>query len=183
MFEVKSYQEKMQKSLEAYEAEVSTVRAGRANPAVLNKITVEYYGTPTAINQVAQVSVPDARTIVIQPWDATTLKAIEKAIMASDLGIQPANDGKVIRLMFPQLTEERRRELSKQISKMGEDAKVAIRNIRRDANDKIAKSKKASELTEDEAKKAEKDVQDVTDKFIKMVDAVTDKKSKELMAI
>lgn len=173
----------MQKSLEAYENEVSTVRAGRANPAVLNKITVEYYGTPTAINQVAQVSVPDARTIVIQPWDATTLKSIEKAIMASDLGIQPANDGKVIRLMFPQLTEERRRELSKQISKMGEDAKVAIRNIRRDANDKIAKAKKAAELTEDDAKKAEKDVQDVTDKFIKMVDAVTDKKSKELMAI
>ena len=183
MFEVKSYQEKMQKSLEAYENEVSTVRAGRANPAVLNKITVEYYGTPTAINQVAQVSVPDARTIVIQPWDATTLKSIEKAIMASDLGIQPANDGKVIRLMFPQLTEERRRELSKQISKMGEDAKVAIRNIRRDAKDKIAKAKKAAELTEDDAKKAEKDVQDVTDKFIKMVDAVTEKKSKELMAI
>ena len=115
MFEVKSYQEKMQKSLEAYEAEVSTVRAGRANPAVLNKITVEYYGTPTAINQVAQVSVPDARTIVIQPWDATTLKAIEKAIMASDLGIQPANDGKVIRLMFPQLTEDEAKKAEKDV--------------------------------------------------------------------
>ncbi len=183
MFNTKSYQEKMQKSLEAYEHEISTVRAGRANPAVLDKITVEYYGTPTAINQMAQISLPDARTIVIQPWDATTLKSIEKAIMASDLGIQPANDGKLIRLAFPQPTEERRRELSKQIAKMGEDAKVAIRNIRRDANDKIKEGKKASDLTEDDAKKAEKDVQDLTDKYIKLVDAATERKTKEIMEV
>ncbi len=183
MFNIKSYQEKMQKSLESYEHEISTVRAGRANPAVLDKITVEYYGTPTAINQMAQISLPDARTIVIQPWDATTLKSIEKSIMASDLGIQPANDGKVIRLAFPQPTEERRKELSKQIAKMGEDAKVAIRNIRRDANDKIKDGKKASDLTEDDAKKAEKDVQDLTDKYIKLVDAATERKTKEIMEV
>ncbi len=183
MFEQKIYQEKMQKTLDGYAHELSTIRAGRANPAVLDKIQVDYYGCPTAINQMAQISLPDARTIVIQPWDATTLKAIEKAIMASDLGIQPINDGKMIRLGFPQPTEERRKELCRQVSKLGEDAKVAIRNIRRDANDKIKDAKKASELTEDEVKKAEKDIQDLTDKFIKSVDATTEKKEKEVMEL
>lgn len=183
MYAKKFYEEKMQKSLESYEHEISTIRAGRANPAVLDKITVEYYGTPTAINQMAQISMPDARTMVIQPWDATTLKNIEKAIMASDLGIQPANDGKLIRLVFPQLTEERRRDLSKQIAKMGEEAKVAIRNIRRDANDKIKEAKKASEMTEDDAKKAEKEIQDLTDKYSKLMDAATAKKEKEIMEL
>ncbi len=183
MFDKKLYEEKMKKSLESYEHEISTIRAGRANPAVLDKITVEYYGTPTAINQMAQISMPDARTMVIQPWDATTVKSIEKAIMASDLGIQPANDGKLIRLVFPQLTEERRRDLGKQISKMGEDAKVAIRNIRRDANDRIKEEKKSSAMTEDDAKKAEKEIQELTDKYIKLMDAATAKKEKEIMEL
>ncbi len=183
MFAQKMYEEKMQKTLDGYAHELSTVRAGRANPAVLDKILVDYYGVPTQINQMAQISLPDARTIVIQPWDATTLKTIEKAIMASDLGIQPINDGKMIRLGFPQPTEERRKELCRQVSKMGEDAKVAIRNIRRDANDKIKDAKKASEMTEDEVKKAEKDIQDLTDRFIKSVDATTQKKEKEVMEL
>lgn len=183
MFEQKYFEEKMKKTLDGYAHELSTIRAGRANPAVLDKIQVDYYGCPTAINQMAQVSLPDARTIVIQPWDATTLKAIEKAIMASDLGIQPINDGKMIRLGFPQPTEERRKELCRQVSKLGEDAKVAIRNIRRDANDKIKDAKKASEITEDEVKKAEKDIQDLTDRYIKSVDATTEKKEKEVMEL
>ena len=179
----KEYEGRMQKSISAYQNELESIRVGRANPAVLNKIAVDYYGVPTQINQMSEVKVPDARTIVISPWDATTLKSIEKAIIASDLGITPANDGKVLRLVFPQLTEERRKELAKQLSKMGEDAKVAIRNIRRAANDEIKKQKKDNILTEDDVKDAEKSVQDLTDKFIKNIDVITSAKEKEIMKV
>ena len=179
----KEYEDRMKKTIESYERELSSIRAGRANPSVLEKITVDYYGTPTPINQMAQVQVSDARTIVIQPWDATTLKSIDRAIQASDLGIQPQNDGKSIRLSFPQLTEERRRELTKQTSKLGEDAKVALRNIRRDANDKCKDMKKNNEMTEDEQRTSEKSIQDLTDKYIKEVDVLTAKKDKEIMEI
>lgn len=181
--DTKVYEEKMKKSVAAYEEKLSSVRAGRANTSVLKGIEVSYYGTPTAINQMAEVKVTDPRTIAITPWDLTTLKEIEKAIMASDLGITPVNDGKTIRLAFPQLTTERRKELTKQISKMGEDAKVAIRNIRREANDKIKDMKKNSELNEDEAKQSEKLTQDLTDKYIKILDGVTADKEKEIMEI
>ena len=181
--DTKAYEEKMKKSIASYQTELESVRVGRANANVLNKITVEYYGTPTQISAVAQITTPDARTLAIQPWDATTLKAIEKAILSSDLGINPQNDGKVIRLSFPALTEDRRKELTKQVAKMGEDAKVAIRNIRRDAIDKCKDMKKKSEMTEDEQKASEKNVQDLTDKYIKEVDNVTAKKSSEIMAI
>ncbi|MCL2517872.1 MAG: ribosome recycling factor [Oscillospiraceae bacterium] len=179
----KEYEEKMKKSIAVYGQELATIRAGRANPAVLEKITVDYFGTATPINQMAEVKVPDARTIVIVPWDASTLKTIEKAIQTSDLGIQPQNDGKIIRLSFPQLTEERRKDLSKQIQKMGEEVKVAVRNIRRDANEKCKEMKKKSEMTEDEQKQSEKSVQDLTDKYIKEVDVVTAAKEKEIMSI
>ena len=179
----KDYEAKMQKSIGSYETELEGIRVGRANPAVLSKITVDYYGVPTQINQMSEVKVVDARTIVISPWDATTLKSIDRAITASDLGITPANDGKVLRLTFPQLTEERRKELSKQVSKMGEDAKVAVRNIRRDFNDKVKDMKKKSEMTEDEQKQSEKEIQDLTDKYIKEIDAITTRKSKEIMDI
>jgi len=179
----KEYEGKMQKSISAYQNELESIRVGRANPAVLNKITVDYYGVPTQINQMSEVKVTDARTIVISPWDATTLKSIERAITASDLGITPANDGKIIRLVFPQLTEERRRDLSKQVEKMGEGAKVAIRNLRRDANDKIKAEKKNGTMTEDDQKASEKSVQDLTDKYIKNVDAVTEAKKKDIMSI
>ena len=179
----KEYEEKMKKSIAAYEAELATIRAGRANPAVLDKVTVDYYNTPTLISQVAQISVSDARTIVIQPWDASMLKKIDRAIQASDIGIMPSNDGKVLRLLFPPLTEERRKEISKQIQKMGEEVKVAIRNIRRDANDKCKELKKKSEMTEDEQKQSEKAVQDLTDKYIKVLDGVTASKEKEIMEI
>ena len=179
----KEYEGRMQKSISAYQNELESIRVGRANPAVLNKITVDYYGVPTQINQMSEVKVPDARTIVISPWDATTLKSIEKAIIASDLGITPANDGKVVRLSFPQLTEDRRKELKKQVSKLGEDAKVAIRNIRRDAMDKAKDMKKNSEMTEDELKASEKLIQDLTDKFIKEIDVITAAKEKEIMEI
>ncbi len=181
--DTKAYEEKMKKSIASYQTELESVRVGRANANVLNKITVEYYGSPTQISAVAQITTPDARTLAIQPWDATTLKAIEKAILTSDLGINPQNDGKVIRLSFPALTEDRRKELTKQVAKMGEDAKVAIRNIRRDAIDKCKDMKKKSEMTEDEQKASEKNVQDLTDKYIKEVDNVTAKKSSEIMAI
>lgn len=181
--DTKSYEEKMQKSISSYQYELDSVRVGRANANVLNKITVDYYGSPTQISAVAQISTPDARTLAIQPWDASTLKAIEKAILTSDLGINPQNDGKMIRLTFPALTEDRRRELTKQVAKMGEDAKVAIRNIRRDAIDKCKDMKKKSEMTEDEQKASEKNVQDLTDKYIKEVDNVTAKKSQEIMSI
>ena len=179
----KDYEAKMQKSIGSYETELEGIRVGRANPAVLSKITVDYYGVPTQINQMSEVKVVDARNIVISPWDATTLKSIDRAITASDLGITPANDGKVLRLTFPQLTEERRKELSKQVSKMGEDAKVAVRNIRRDFNDKVKDMKKKSEMTEDEQKQSEKEIQDLTDKYIKEIDAITTRKSKEIMDI
>ncbi len=181
--DTKQFETKMQKSIEAYKNELDTVRAGRANPNVLSRVMVDYYGSPTPVNQIGTVSCPDARTIVIQPWDATTLKGIEKAILASDIGITPANDGKVIRLSFPQLTEDRRKELKKQVSKLGEDAKVAIRNIRRDAIDAAKDMKKNSEMTEDEQKASEKSVQDLTDKYIKEIDVITASKEKEIMEI
>ncbi|MBP3387737.1 MAG: ribosome recycling factor [Clostridia bacterium] len=181
--ELKTYEEKMKKSIFAYESDLSTIRVGRANAKVLDKIEVEYYGTPTPINQMAEIKVPEPRALTITPWDASTLKMIEKAIQASDLGITPQNDGKTIRLNFPQLTEDRRKELSKQVSKMGEDAKVALRNIRRDANDKCKDMKKKSEMTEDEQKQSEKAIQDLTDKYIKEIDKVTEAKEKEIMSI
>ena len=180
---IKAYADKMEKSIETLERELAAIRAGRATPAVLDRITVDYYGTPTPINQMATVSVSEATNLLIQPWDRSTLKNIEKAIQASDLGINPTNDGSTIRLAFPKLTEERRKELAKQVAKMGEDAKVALRNIRRDANDKIKAMKKNSELTEDEAKAGDKSVQDLTDKFVKEVDVVTAAKTKEVMEI
>lgn len=179
----KEFEVKMQKSIEAYRNELDTVRAGRANPNILSRVEVDYYGSPTPVNQIVTISTPDARTIVIQPWDSTTLKAIEKAILASDIGITPANDGKVVRLVFPQLTEDRRKELKKQVSKLGEDAKVAIRNIRRDAMDKAKDMKKNGDMTEDEQKASEKSVQDLTDKYIKNIDEITAAKEKEIMEI
>ena len=181
--DTKEFEAKMKKSIESYEYELDGVRAGRANPNVLSRINVDYYGSPTPINQIGSVSVPDARTIVIQPWDTTTLKGIEKALLASDIGVTPANDGKVIRLVFPQLTEDRRKELKKQVSKLGEDAKVAVRNIRRDAMDKCKDMKKNSEMTEDEQKVSEKSIQDLTDKYIKEIDVITAAKEKEIMEI
>ena len=181
--DVKPYEEKMKKSVSVFEEELGTVRVGKANASVLDKVRVDYYGCPTAVNQMAEVKVTDARTLTITPWDSTTLKSIEKAIQISDLGINPQNDGRIIRLVFPQLTEERRKEMTKQISKMGEDAKVAIRNIRRDANDKIKDMKKNSEMTEDEAKASDKSIQDLTDKYVKEIDAVTAIKNKEIMEI
>ena len=177
------YSKKMDKSLVHLAEEFDAVRAGRANPKVLDRITVEYYGTETPLNGVATISSPDARTLVIQPWDTTLLKEIQKAIQASDLGINPQNDGKVVRLIFPQLTEERRKELTKQVKKYAEDAKVAMRNIRRDGMDYVKKLKKNSEITEDDQKKAEKDLQDMLDKFTKKVDEALAAKEKELMAI
>lgn len=179
--DTKPFEEKMKKSIAAYKSQLETIRAGRANAAVLNGIEVEYYGTPTAINQMAEVKVADARTLTVTPWDVTTVKSIEKAIQASDIGINPQSDGKVIRLAFPQPTEERRREMSKQVSKMGEEAKVAVRNIRRDAMDEIKAMKKNGEMTEDEQKQSEKLAQDLTDKYIKELDGVTDAKSAEIM--
>ncbi len=177
------YEGKMKKSAAAYENELGTIRVGRANAAVLDKVFVDYYGTPTQINAMAQISIPEARVMVIQPWDASTLKPIEKAILASDLGLNPQNDGKVLRITFPMLTEDRRKELTKQVSKMGEDAKIAIRNIRRDANDKCKDLTKKSEMTEDEQKASEKMIQDLTDKYIKEIDNITAKKSKDIMAL
>lgn len=177
------YKVRMQKSLDHLASEFDTVRAGRANAAVLDHIQVEYYGSPTPIQQVASISSPDPRSLVIQPWDNSVLKGIEKAILKSDLGINPTNDGKCIRLLFPQLTEERRKELAKQVKKYGEECKVAIRNIRRDAMDTYKKQQKASEITEDDLKNLEKDMQKMTDEFIKKVDEMTAKKEKELYAI
>ena len=181
--ENKLYDEKMHKTVEVVKANFAAVRAGRANAGVLDRISVEYYGTPTPLNQVAAISSPDPRTLVIQPWDATLLKAIEKAIQTSDLGINPQNDGRVIRLTFPQLTEERRKELTKQVRKYGEEGKVAVRNIRRDAMEDIKKKTKKSELTEDDQKNLEKELQDMTDKRCKEIDDLTAKKEKELMAV
>ena len=179
----KDFEEKMKKSISAYEENLSVIRAGQANTAVLNKINFEYWGAPTPLNSMADIRVADAKTVTITPYDGSTLKEMEKAILASDLGITPTNDGKIIRIVFPQPTEERRRELVKQLQKLGEDAKVAIRNIRRDANDLCKKMKKDGEMTEDEQKTSEKSIQDLTDKYIKEIDAITSKKEKEIMQI
>ncbi|MBQ7325893.1 MAG: ribosome recycling factor [Clostridia bacterium] len=181
--DTKIYEEKMKKTIHSYSENLSTIRAGRANPDVLKKIAVDYYGSPTPISSIAEIKVTDARTLTITAWDKSIMKGIEKAILTSDLGINPQNDGSCIRLSFPPMTEERRKDLSKQISKMGEDAKVAVRNIRRDANDKIKADKKNSVMTEDEAKQSDKLVQDLTDKFIKEIDGITATKTKEIMEI
>ncbi len=177
------FESKMKKTAEVLKTQLASVRAGRANAAVLDQITVDYYGVPTPIQQVASVSVPDPRSLLIQPWDASVLKGIEKAILSSELGINPQNDGRAIRLVFPQLTEERRKELAKQVKKYGEEAKVAVRNIRRDAIDKFKKQQKASEITEDDYKTIEKDIQKLTDDYIKEVEGIADKKEKELFEI
>ena len=179
----KEFTRKMEKTIEILQDDFGAVRAGRANARVLDRITVEYYGVDTPVGQVGTISSPDARTLVIQPWDTSLLKKIEKAIQASDLGINPQNDGRIIRLAFPQLTEERRRDLTKQVKKYGEEAKVAIRNIPRDAMDYIKTLKKKSEITEDDQNKAEKDLQDLTDKYIKKVDEACAVKEKELMEL
>ena len=176
-------EQKMSKAINALNEQLHTLRAGRANPAVLDKIRVEYYGTMSKINEVAAVSVPEPRLLVIQPWDASLIKEIEKAIQVSDVGINPANDGKVIRLLFPQPTEERRKELVKDCKKFGEDSKVAIRNIRRDFIDKYKKMEKNHEITEDDLKGAEDDIQKMTDKFIKEIDSIVANKEKEIMAV
>ena len=180
---VKDIEAKMQKSIESLEYNLASIRASQANARVLDRVSFEYYGSPTPLSSMADIRVADARTLTIKPYDASTLKAIEKAILTSDIGINPSNDGKMIRLVFPQVTEERRKELKKQIQKMGEDTKVIIRNIRRDANDAIKKGKKDGDLTEDDVKNAEKKVQDLTDNYIKEVDACSAKKEKEIMAI
>ena len=177
------FEEKMIKSVNVYEENLAEIRAGRANPAILNKITIDYYGTPTPINQVAGISVPEARLIVIQPWDASILKEIEKQILKSDIGINPSNDGKVIRLAFPELNEERRKEIVKDIRKMAEEAKVAIRSIRRDAIDEAKAMQKNSEISEDELKGAEDRIQKLTDKYVEEIDNILDKKEKEVMSI
>lgn len=176
-------EEKMKKTVSVLNSEYAGMRAGRANASVLDKIRVDYYGTPTPINQMAAVSVAEARILTIQPWDKTTLAPIEKAIMASDIGINPQNDGVVIRLVFPQLTEERRKDLCKDVKKMAEDSRVAVRSIRRDAIDKVKKMEKASEITEDDLKIAEKKIQDFTDKYIKEIDKAAEEKEKDIMAI
>ncbi len=177
------YKDKMKKTTELLSQQFASVRAGRANAAVLDQILVEYYGTPTPIQQIATIATPDPRTLTIQPWDGTVLKAIEKAVLASDLGINPQNDGRIIRLVFPQLTEERRKELAKLVRKYGEEAKVAIRNIRREAMDFFKKQQKKSEITEDDLKDVEKDLQKMTDDAIKEIDALTAKKEKELFEL
>ncbi len=178
-----AYEEKMKKSLDALSKDLAAIRAGRANPAVLDRITVEYYGAQTPLGQVANISTPDPRTLSIQPWDPSLLKAIQKAIQTSDLGINPQNDGKVIRLAFPPLTEERRKELVKQVSKTGEEYKVALRNIRRDAIDKFKSAHKKNEMTEDELHESEDDIQKLTDKHVKEIDTIVAKKSKELTEV
>ena len=181
--ELKEYKEKMGKSIDSLASEYTSIRAGRANPHILDKITVDYYGQPTNLQSVANISVSEARTLVIQPWEASLIKEIGKAIMVSDIGITPNNDGKVIRLSFPELTEERRKELVKDVKKKGEGAKVAIRNIRRDANDMIKKQQKANEISEDEQKDAEDEIQKMTDEFVAKIDTMVEDKSKEIMTV
>ena len=183
MAEIKEFKNRMIKTAEVLSTQFDTVRAGRANAAVLDQIEVDYYGSPTPIRQIASISSPDARTLLIPPWDGSTLKLIEKAILTSELGINPQNDGRVIRLVFPQLTEERRKELAKQVRKYGEEAKVAVRNIRRDAMDKFKKEQKKGEITEDDLKDLEKDMQKLTDDYTKEVDKLTAAKEKELFEI
>ena len=180
---MEQFEEKMKKSLNALSEEYATIRAGRANPHVLDKIMVDYFGTPSPLQTVANISVPEARVIQIQPWEASLVKEIEKAIMVSELGITPNNDGKIIRLVFPELTEDRRKELVKDVKKKGENAKVAIRNIRRDANDSIKKQNKANEISDDEAKQAEEQVQKMTDKYVAEVEQMIENKSSEIMTI
>ena len=177
------YESKMMKTVEVLQTQFSSIRAGRANPSVLDQIKVEYYGTPTPINQVASIGTPDPRTLMIQPWDAGCLKLIEKAIITSDLGINPANDGRVLRLVFPQPTEERRRDLIKQVNKQAEESKVAIRNIRRDAVEKFKAQKKTGEITEDDLVSTEKDLQKLTDTYIKEITKVAEKKESEIKEI
>ncbi len=181
--DMKPYSEKMDKTLEVLKSQFASVRAGRASAGVLDQVSVEYYGVATPINQVGTITSPDPRTLVIEPWDKGLLKEIEKAIQMSDVGINPQNDGKLIRLVFPQLTEERRKELTKQIKKYGEESKVAVRNVRRDAMDAIKNMKKKSEITEDDQKVAEKDLQKVTDDYVKRIDELCAKKEKELMEL
>lgn len=181
--DLKQFEDKMEKSIESLASEYTTIRAGRANPHVLDKITVDYYGQPTNLQSVANVSVSEARTLVIQPWEASLVKEIEKAILVSDLGLTPNNDGKVIRLTFPELTEDRRKELVKDVKKKGEGAKVAIRNIRRDGNDTIKKQQKANEISEDELKDGEDAIQKLTDKYVAKIDEMVENKSKEIMTV
>ncbi len=180
---MKNTEARMEKSLEALDREFASVRAGRANPSILDKVVVDYYGVPTPVGQMAAISVPEARMLQIQPWDASTLKEIEKAIQVADIGINPQNDGRLIRLVFPPLTEERRRELVKEIHKMSEEGKVAVRSIRRDAIDKLKAMKKDAKITEDDLAASEKDVQNLTDKFCKEIDNLTASKEKEIMEI
>ena len=183
MSEIKEHEEKMSKSLDSLKEEFSSIRAGRANPHILDKIKVDYYGAPTSLQQVANISVPEARMIQIQPWESSLIKEIEKAILVSDLGITPNNDGKVIRLVFPELTEDRRKELAKDVKKKGDNAKVAIRNIRRDANDSLKKANKAGELSDDELSNAEDEVQKITDKYTALVDKAIEDKTKEILTV
>ena len=177
------YETKMQKSLDALEREYTTIRAGRANPHILDKLTVDYYGAPTPLQQVGNVTVPEARVLMIQPWESKLIKDIEKAILASDIGITPTNDGKSIRLVFPELTEERRKELTKEVKKKGDNAKVAIRNVRRDANDLFKKQNKAGEISDDELKGTEDDIQKLTDKYVGIIDATVEEKTKEILTV
>ena len=181
--ELKVYEEKMEKSINAMMDEFASIRAGRANPHVLDKIKVDYYGTPTPIQQVGNISVPEARMIVIQPWEKSLIKAIEKAIQASDLGINPSNDGSVIRLVFPELTEDRRKDLAKDVKKKGEAAKVAVRNIRRDANEAFKKQEKNNEISEDDLKDATEQIQKITDKAIEKIDKAVENKTKEILTV
>ncbi|MCL2047592.1 MAG: ribosome recycling factor [Defluviitaleaceae bacterium] len=181
--DTKSFEERMKKTLAVLEDEFSTIRVGRANPRVLDRITVNYYGSEVPLSQVGNITVPEARLLQVAPWEANMLKEIEKAIQSSDLGINPSNDGKVIRLVFPELTEERRKALTKDIKKKGEDAKVAIRNIRRDAIDAFAKAEKKTELTEDDVKILEKEIQTLTDKYVAELDKKVDAKNKEIMTV
>lgn len=183
MEDLKQYEDKMEKSVDNLQGEYVTIRAGRANPHILDKIVVDYYGTPSSLQQVANVTVPEARMIQIQPWEASLIKDIEKAILASDLGLTPTNDGKCVRLVFPELTEERRKELVKDVKKKGENAKIAIRNIRRDANDAAKKANKANEISEDELKQLEEKIQKLTDKYIADIDSMIDAKSKEILTV
>ena len=181
--DLNQFKEKMEKSVDSLASEYSTIRAGRANPHILEKISVDYYGQPSRLQSVANISVAEARTLMIQPWEASLIKEIEKAILTADLGLTPNNDGKVIRLTFPELTEERRKELVKDVKKKGEGAKVAIRNIRRDANDMIKKQQKANEISEDEQKDAESEIQKLTDQYVSQVDQMIEEKSKEIMTV
>ena len=181
--DIKVYEDKMEKTLSNLQEEYVSIRAGRANPHILDKIQVDYYGTPSSLQSVANISVPEARMIQIQPWEASLIKDIERAILASDIGLTPANDGKVIRLVFPELTEDRRKELVKDVKKKGENAKVAVRNVRRDANDTIKKENKANEISEDEQKQLEDKIQKLTDKFVAKIDDAVEAKSAEVMTV